>query len=376
MRTEVLPLNGSSLGTQRTITALHFGDEAASRKIYIQASLHADELPGALTAYHLRQKFLALENAGQIKAHIVLVPMANPIGLGQSLHYIPHGRFDFFSGQNFNRLGVLDVHPHTFAQLKREGAELGDDAAANQKIIRTAMTKALSAYVPMTALESLHLNLLRLAHDADVVLDLHCDVSAILHMYTLPQLWPVFEPLARYLGSECQLLAEDSGVAPFDEALSTVWAKLQRDYPDANIPLACATTTVELRSQADISHEFAEQDANGIVQYLAHCGDIGLTGRQALPALKCEPHPLAGAQYVHAPISGVVVYLVKAGDWVEMETIIAHIVNPIEGTLFEVKSGVKGLIYARNEVHFTQQGDTLVSVSGANDLGLGAHLSP
>ena len=50
MRTEVLPLNGSSLGTQRTITALHFGDEAASRKIYIQASLHADELPGALTA--------------------------------------------------------------------------------------------------------------------------------------------------------------------------------------------------------------------------------------------------------------------------------------------------------------------------------------
>jgi hypothetical protein len=59
-----------------------------------------------------------------------------------------------------------------------------------------------------------------------------------------------------------------------------------------------------------------------------------------------------------------------------METIVAHIVNPIEGTLFEVKSGLKGLIYARNEVHFTQQGDTLVSVSGTNDLGLGAHLSP
>ena len=43
-----------SLGTQRQVTSLHFGQAANGRKAYIQASLHADELPGMLTAHHLR----------------------------------------------------------------------------------------------------------------------------------------------------------------------------------------------------------------------------------------------------------------------------------------------------------------------------------
>lgn len=376
MRIETLPLRGSSLGTQRSVTALHFGDESAARKIYIQASLHADELPGALTAYHLRQRFLDLEHSGSVKSHIVLVPLANPIGLGQSLHFVPHGRFDFFSGQNFNRLGALDVYPHALKQLKQNSVELDDDAHANTLKIRSAMSQAFAAHQPATALEGLHLNLLQLAHDADLVLDLHCDVTAILHMYTLPQLWPVLEPLARFLGSQCQLLAEDSGVAPFDEALSTVWSKLRRDYPHANIPLACTSTTIELRSRADISHALAEQDAQGIIEYLNFMGDIELAQAQRLPDLLRQPHPLSGAQYIHAPISGVVVYQVNAGEWVEPDTVIAHIVNPIEGTLLAVKSGASGLIYARNAVNFAQQGDTLVSVSGTQDLGLGSNLSP
>lgn len=377
MRTEVIRLTGSSLGSERGITALHFGDEHANRKIYIQASLHADELPGALTAYHLRQMLTELEKTQQLKAYIVLVPMANPLGLGQSLQYLHHGRFDFASGQNFNRMAGLDVYPLVAERIKHNNAPLGGDANANQTVVRQVMAEVFADYAPRTELESMHLELLRLGHDADVVLDLHCDVSAILHMYTLPHLWPVFEPLARFLGSECQLLADDSGVAPFDETLSTVWAKLQRDYPEANIPQGCASTTIELRSQADISHELAQADASAIVQYLTHTGDIILPTAliKPMPALKCPPHPLAGAQYIYAPTSGVVVYQVHAGQWVEFDTVIAHIVNPIAGTLLEVKSGMTGLIYARNEMHFAQQGDTLMSISGAQDLGRGTHLS-
>lgn len=377
MRVEQHALGGTSLGTQRAVTALHFGDEAAARKIYIQASLHADELPGALTAYHLRQQLLALEAAGQIRAHIILVPMCNPIGLGQNLHYTASGRFDLFSGQNFNRLGDLSLFQLAAAQLKANQAVLGDDAAANVRTIRQAMSQALTQVQASTQVESLHLILLKMAHDADVVLDLHCDESAVLHMYTLPQLWPTFEALARFLGSHCQLLAEDTMSNPFDEALSTAWARLRAAYPHANIPYACASTTVELRSRADLSHTLAQHDAQAIVQYLAHQGDIALEPANQLPMpdLITPAHPLSGKEYVLAPQSGVVVAHVMAGEWVTAGQVLADVVDPIQGTLIEVRSPIAGVVYARNPVQFAQMGDNLYSVSGAQDLGKGAGLS-
>lgn len=378
MRTEILALSGSSIGTQHTVTALHFGDESAARKIYIQASLHADELPGALTAYHLRQLFLDLETEGRVKSHIVLVPLSNPIGLSQALFHTHIGRFEFFSGQNFNRLAGLNLYEITLLELQKSSAILGNDSQANVQAIRAAMSQALSHYQAKSAVENLHLTLLKSAFDADVVLDLHCDENAVLHMYMLPQLWATFEPLARYLGSQCQLLSEGSGANPFDEALSTAWLQLRSDYPHANIPIACATTTVELRSRADIGHEFAALDAAAIVQYLSLQGDLRLAESNILPIpeLQREPYPLEGKGYILAPCSGVVVYHAKAGQYVELGELLAEIINPIEGTSHLVYSSIAGIIYANGIVQFTQQGAIMFSISGPVDLGLGVGLSP
>lgn len=377
MRIEHIPLCGTSIGTQRVVSALHFGDDAATRKIYIQTSLHADELPASLVAFYLRQKLIELENAGQLNAKIILVPLCNPIGLGQSVNYTATGRFDLFSGQNFNRLGAINLHQMTSAQLAASNTVLGSDELANKKAIRHAMFSALENHVGTTQVENLHLILLKLAYDADVVLDLHCDETATMHLYTLPDLWHVFEPLARFLQSECQLLADDSSANPFDEALSTAWAKLRAEHPNAAIPLGCATTTLELRGRADITHKFAQQDAQGIVQTIAHWGDIQLTEAQKMPQpeLINPPNPLSGKAYVYAPESGVVVYHVKAGETVQKGQALADIVNPIAGTLLTVNSPIDGFIYARNNTQFTQQGENLVSVSGTVDLGKGAGLS-
>ena len=50
MKIEYHALDGTSLGTTRHLTVLRFGEQNAEQKIYIQASLHADELPGSLVA--------------------------------------------------------------------------------------------------------------------------------------------------------------------------------------------------------------------------------------------------------------------------------------------------------------------------------------
>jgi hypothetical protein len=67
MRTEHHPLLSPSLGTQRSITSFHFGPTGGGgwpRKVYIQASLHAGEIPGMLVAHLLRQQFADLEARG------------------------------------------------------------------------------------------------------------------------------------------------------------------------------------------------------------------------------------------------------------------------------------------------------------------------
>ena len=47
------PLPPMSLGTERHLTVHAYGDPDARPKAYLQAGLHADELPGSLVLHHL-----------------------------------------------------------------------------------------------------------------------------------------------------------------------------------------------------------------------------------------------------------------------------------------------------------------------------------
>ena len=378
MRIEYHALDGASLGMTRYVTALHFGSENSERKIYIQTSLHADELPGALLAYHLRPMLEQLEQEGRLKAHVVLVPLCNPIGLAQTLMYDPSGRFDLFTGRNFNRLTDFDLYGQTLARLNEHPEQLGKDAVANVYHIRAVMHEVIGTYQPQTQVDTLQHILVGLAFDADVVLDLHCDEYAVMHCYTLPPLWSAVEPLARLLRSECQIVSEDSGSKAFDEFLSTPWLRLAREFPHANIPYACCSTTVELRGQMDLRHELAQSDAHAIVQYLTHLGDVSL-GANALPTLPeliRKPHPLSGVLYVNAPSAGVVVFAVQAGETVVQNQILAQVIDPIHQISTDVRSPIDGFVFACHHVRYAQQGTTLVSVSGEQDLGLGETLGP
>jgi predicted deacylase len=85
MRHQIHDLLAPVPGTARQIHSFHFGPEQAQGKIYIQSSLHADEMPGMLVAWHLKQRLAELEAAGRLRSEIVLVPVANPVGLEQVL---------------------------------------------------------------------------------------------------------------------------------------------------------------------------------------------------------------------------------------------------------------------------------------------------
>ena len=80
------------------------GKAGARPKVYLQAAIHANELPGAMAAApsdaDARRSRTA---AGRIKGEIIVVPTVNPIGQSQLVGNNHLGRYDLLSRDNFNR---------------------------------------------------------------------------------------------------------------------------------------------------------------------------------------------------------------------------------------------------------------------------------
>ncbi|WP_296950932.1 succinylglutamate desuccinylase/aspartoacylase family protein [uncultured Massilia sp.] len=342
------------------LASFHFGAPGQGRKAYIQASLHADEVPAMLVAHVLRRELERLDAAGKVKGEVILVPAANPIGLSQVLHGAPFGRFDLASGINFNR-----SYKHVADDLKVSLAGLlGPDPAANAALVRAHARRSVAAWLPKNATEELKKTLLGMAIDADVMLDLHCDNEAVLHLYTGTPLADDVQPLSALLQAHAVLLATASGGEPFDEACSRVWWELAAHFgPATPIPMGCIGVTVELRGENDVRHDLAEQDAHGLLQYLGRLGivDVDLA---PLPAPRCAPTPLEGVEPLHAPQSGVLVFSKHLGDRVEAGDVVAEIINPVSGRTAEVRAAQAGILFASTAHRHLLKGMHVCKIAG------------
>lgn len=372
-RTEY-PLLSPSLGSQKTLVAFHFGTPGARPKVYIQASLHAEELPGMLVAHHLRQRLEAADNAGMLRGEVILVPAANPIGLSQRLDHRAMGRFEFDTAQNFNR-----HYPDMAAAVLDDArSRLGPDEQANVATVRQLVGAWLIQWQPASELDSLRRQLLLLSHDADVVLDLHCDNDAVLHLYSEEACWPPLEPLARLLGCHAVLLARESGGGPFDERLSGLWwqlaAALRGAGVNAPLPQGCASATVELRGEGDVSHDLARKDSHAIASFLEHVGALAAAAPAPLPPMACKPTPLAGSQTLRSPVPGVLVFLVKPGTRVNVGDVVAEVIDPTaahQARVFEVRAEVAGVLYATVRERYIVSGGEVGKIAGATPFRSG-----
>ena len=346
------------------LTSLHFGTPGQGPKAYIQASLHADEVPGMLVAQFLRKELIALEAAGKIKGEIILVPAANPIGLAQAIRGAAFGRFDLTTGINFNR-----AYKHVADELKVTlDGKLGQDATANVRLIRQHALASVNNWKPSTDAEALKKAHLAMAIDADIMLDLHCDNEAVLHIYTGTPLADDIAPLSALLGAQAVLLALAAGGEPFDEACSRLWWDLDAHfggrYP---IPPACLSTTVELRGEMEVSYELAQKDAAGLLRFLAIRGVLAEDAMPAdpLPAPLCQPTPLEGVAPILAPHNGVLVYTRDMGSMVEAGDPLADIIDPVSGETTVLRSPVTGVFFARSAHRHVLRGMNVGKVASA-----------
>lgn len=356
-------------GVQRTLTAHYYGAPGARPKAYIQAALHADEIPGLLVAQHLLRGLEQAHHDGRILGEIVVVPVANPIGLSQHLNGRLLGRFDFASTGNFNR----DFPDLTALALDRVRGRLTMDPTANVALIRSALQAVLAAQNPVRETTALKQKLLSLAIDADFVFDLHCDSEALLHLYASQSQRAEAAALGAELGAAAILLEEEPGGRPFDQACAGPWRHLRDALAEEGpTPLACFATTVELRGQADVNDRQAAADAAALLRFLQRRGVLaGDPG--PLPEPCCEPTPLDAVDVLVAPVAGVLVYGKGLGEQVRAGAIVAELVDPLGEPLGAARTPVRavtdGVLLTRMSERLARPGQKFCKIAGREPLG-------
>jgi uncharacterized protein len=372
---EEIEIPSASLGNARKLQVIRYGKKNSGKKVYIQAGLHANEPPGFVLIHYLLKLLDEADKAKKITGEIILVPVANPIGISQWQDGRVQGRFEFFNGINFNR-NYPELTAQVASMVKRK---LQKDPKKNIELIRKAQLACLEKARPIIDEgDFLKNTLLSLAVDADVVIDLHCDDDANLHIYTGTPLWPDAADLTAQMGARVTLLAENSGGEPFDEACSKIWWELAEIFPDYPIPPSCMAATIELRGFTAVSHQLGKTDAANLFTFLKRRGYI--KGRAPkLPRLLRDATPLSGVEQLKAKSAGVVIFRKEIGEVVKKGDIIADIVNPLEEDSSKRITWVRcqhgGVLFTKNVDRYAKPNRVIAKIAGKNPIkGRGKHL--
>ncbi|MDQ6436787.1 succinylglutamate desuccinylase/aspartoacylase family protein [Mesorhizobium sp. LHD-90] len=327
---------GDTEGVAFTFPVFRFdGSDPAAPKAYLQAALHAGELPGTVAIDALMPKLRKAEAEGRLRGTITIVPHANPVGRAQYHFGSLHGRFHLGTRTNFNR---------DFPLLDRPDASTLRDGG-------------------VTVDQRLKQRLLKLSTGHEIVLDLHCDDEGVDYLYVPKALWPGMQDCAAAMGVAAVILWEGSSGASFDEA--SLHPYLQMPAAEARLERR-AIATVEYRGLLDVDRSLAQSDADGLYRLLVARGVIE---DQALPALDSFAGLVAPIDHVEvatAPRAGAILFDVKPGDRVKKGDRLATIVHAPgeEGGSTDVLAPQAGYILTRVVRRSTYAGDDLVKLVG------------
>lgn len=321
MEISEIVIAGDMPGIEWRLPVLRFkGSERDAPKVHTQAALHAGELPGTAVLHYLCERLRQAESEGALLGDITVVPHANPIGAAQSHFGELQGRFDLGSRVNFNR---------DFPLISAKD--------------RASLIEDLDHY---SATDRLKRQLLHMALEADLVLDLHCDDESLQYAYIDEAFWPETADLAAALDMDAVLISDGESSA-FEEAVSFAWKYEVAGEKKPKLP-GKLSVTVELRGTRDVYPEMAKKDAEGLWRFLAGRGiirDAAVSpGSFAGPAV-----PLDNIEMIRAPQAGVVLFHRNIGEQIAEGDLLATLIaapGMPDGTL-DIHAPQAGLIVTR-----------------------------
>lgn len=330
-------ISGDTPGVEWRLPVIHFaGSDKDAPKVYIQAALHAGELPGTAALHFLCERLRQAESQGAIRGDITIVPQANPLGAAQSHFGEFQGRFDLGTRTNFNRdfplISVTD---------------------------RESLLENIGRY---PAIDQLKRRLMHMALGASLVLDLHCDDESLQYAYIDDAFWPEASDLAAALDMRAVLLSDGESSA-FEEAVGFAW---KYEVPgERKFPLpGKLSVTVELRGKRDVSPALATQDAEGLRQFLAARGVVSDA------SVSLEPYsgpavPLDNIEIIRTPEGGTVLFHRDIGDRVAEGDLLATILTRpgLAGGSFDIHAPQAGLIVTRTSDRIARRRGDLMKIA-------------
>lgn len=363
--TEVL--SADTPGTETQLTLFRIGPDDAPTRIHLQAGLHADEAPGMMVLHHLLPLLRAADEREALRARFTLMPACNPLGFQHFAlrHHI--GRYDANTGINHNRRW-----PDLFSALRQSlSGRLGEDADFNVNLIRKALAQWIDQQEPRTAAEQWRLMILRETHDADLVLDLHCDADSLVYIYTSPELMPELSDLATWVGAKAILTAADSGGGSFDEVYPLLYRRIAAVNPQKPLPLATATATLEYRGQHDAFDATAEDDARRLFGFFCARGLVDADPGPVPPPAPTAT-PFEATDVVRAPHAGLIAYRVELGEEVHRGQPVADLIALDGPEAFEARTpllaGTDGLVLTRAFHKYATRGSHIMKIAGRTPL--------
>lgn len=363
-KTQTIALPSATPGVAHTLIKHSFGTANSGRSAYIQAGLHADEHPGLLVIQHLLDRLLELEKRGRVTGSITVVPFANPVGMAQQVFGQLPGRYNLANGENYNR-NFPDITEKVSSALEHQFIEFNDTQR-----LKEIFLSALGDSTPIETVAATKHLLLQEALRHDVLLDLHCDTSSILHIYSTHSQKDRALSLAQSTGIKAVFLEEEAGGLPLDEAYSKAWKQAELH----NLVEAMAqgfSATIELRGQADVEDDIASADAEGILRFLHAEGLIYLDAPESMPKEGIQIYPLEGVAHLRSPATGIIAWKKKIGDPIEDGEVIAEVValdTQLGSPRTPVISTVDGILVARHHIKLVRGGQKIGMLAGKKPL--------
>jgi predicted deacylase len=328
---EVMHVGEMASGAALTVPVYRLSGNRQGPSVYIQANMHGAEVQGNAVIFQLLELLKNIELCG----NITLVPYANPVGCNHKNGEYTLGRFDPITGVNWNRMYHFDdsvIAP--FAEQHLNQPDNIVNAAFSELLISQIDQKLDHNIYGLTTGQRIAYQLQRLAHQADIVLDLHTGPISSKHLYC-----PEYAiESAKYFDIPHTLIIPNGFDGALDEATFCPWWDLKLAFEKLGRPFAISNETgtqtslvkesftVELGSQEQIDLDVAHEDAKSILSYLQYKGVIASECfyPKKMTRYRCQ---LEDYKALYSPMGGMVDYLAEFGKPLEAGQPLARIVR-------------------------------------------------
>lgn len=360
------PIAHLASGDTLSLQLYRFVGDQPGKKVYLQSNLHGAEVSGNVVLHQLIELLGELDSS-QLQGEIWIVPSCNPIATNQRSHYFSSGRYNPYTGHDWNRI-FWDYEKHAaahpdpysiaaFADAHRDDRPEDLVAAFRQQIRRAFETIAEHIHTPhgLPLEQRYRYHLQTLCLDADYVIDCHSSSNlAVNYLYCFQDRQISANTFLLKYG----ILMHDYDGDAFDEAFCKPWLALERELAkrDRAIVFDIEAWTLEIGSGMDTDPDAVYRGLRGIKNYLATKGVLDLAKFPLVQTLSHHTEWFDRSQLVnyYAPRGGTLCQrphlgaIVPAGQRLYQLVTLNRDGNPPE--IIEVHTPRRGLVFdlARN----------------------------